>query len=304
MKFSLSENNKQTFYPSPSNENSINTLISNLLEAVSEEKNYLYLIYPKLVQNTLFDNMFDCPVLLNNITANTYFDGDVLCGELSFENISGIRYIKAFVFENHIGGTLYANCENIIEKSIEGRYTSFEIYSSSKDIESISFRLTNYSINKLMSPLYFCAYKNNLQSHLSQIFCSSIFSERDDLCFSPNEVLTFTPDSFWCPETNDKERFILFELNETIPVNRVSILQHYNAIRLEKISIFYSDDNANWKIATTIDSAANEIIENKTYTKFFTKVSGRFFKLVINRTKTDSTNYDLPNICYFDLNFV
>ena len=96
----------------------------------------------------------------------------------------------------------------------------------------------------------------------------------------------------------------MFELDETILVNRVSILQHYNAIRLEKISIFYSDDNINWKLATTIDSAENEIIENKTYTKSFTKVTGRFFKLVINRTKFDSTNYDLPNICYFDLNFI
>ena len=114
-----------------------------------------------MVQSLLIEHRFislspnlshvNIAVLLNNITANTYFDGDVLCGELSFDNISKIRYIKAFVFENHIDGTLYANCENIIEKSIEGRYTSFGIYSSNKDIESISFKLTDYSINKLMS---------------------------------------------------------------------------------------------------------------------------------------------------------
>lgn len=304
MKFSLSENNMQTFYPSPSKESSINTLIANLTEAVSKEKEYLYDMFPKLIQNTFDNNVFDCPALLLNLSAKTYFDSDLLCGELSFENISGIRYIKAFVFENHLSGILYANSDNIIEKTIDGRYTTFEIYSASEDIKSISYKLTNFTVNKLMKPLYFCVYRNNLQYHLLNISCSSVFSERDDLCFSPNEVLTFTPDSFWSPETNDKERFILFELNETIPVNRVSILQHYNAIRLEKISIFYSDDKVNWKLATTIDSAANEIIENKTYTKFFNKVYGRFFKLVINRTKKDSTNYDVPNICYFDLNFV
>ncbi len=297
MKFSFAENQMQTFYPAPVHPDAVRILCEKIAYALSEERNLLEVLYPQILLCLAENNLFGSSSILQESKHKRDLDQDMLIGSIDMETAENIDYIKVQTFGNDVEGTLQISGSEGITQKIKGTYRSYEFFMPSAKIQNITYRLKRFSLDAYRQPIYICAFRNHLRSHLRAVFCSSVYSGRADLSFRPEDTLTFDKETFWCPEIEDQERFILYALEDTVSVNRLTILQHEGAIRIRKFCVMYSLDNVQWRLAVQVEAE----IGKKAFVKTFPSVAGRYFKLTIEQTKRDELGYDLPNISFFDL---
>lgn len=297
IKYSLMENNSKTFYPAPTNKKQVTELCSMLSDLLKKEKKIISKIYSNILDALSSENDYGSINEIHNVSIKNTIDNSCFVSNIDISQ-SGIKYARICNYKFPVRGIIAIN-NQVQEIDLSTSYDKKEFFLFEHSIHSIICKLYNYTIDKMINPMYVCLCKNNLSCHITNISCSSIYSGRTDLSFSPEETLTFNRESFWSPDINDTTPYIIYELKNNVTVNRLNILQHYGAIRVKKFSVLYSNDNVSWKTIIQV----NEKLSLKPYIAYFPPVEGKYFKLKIEETIMDITGYNIPNICFFDLSY-
>ncbi len=296
IRYALLETNMRTFYPPPRSPEAVEKLCAMIRTAAGRERALLTRLYTGCLLYLSSEREFGYANLIDHTAFRGILENGRLRYAIQFTPETAFDYIRISAFHRDIRGTAAIGFPTpVCEKIEDGRDLIFE--TPDMKVKEISFELNRFSVDEQNPPLCVYACRSNLRGLLEKAECSSIYSGRTDLTFLPENTLSFDKNTFWCPEPEDRARFIRYTLKEAAAFERLVILQHYGAVRVRRFRVDYSMDGTCWHTAAAVESD----IGNTVFTQTFPKIRARFVKLIIEATAADGTGYDMPNICFFDI---
>jgi hypothetical protein len=297
IKSSLIESGRVSFYKPPQNQMAVDYIVNTYEDLIKKEKAILLSIYDKFVDFfTETDYSVNCYYQAVKKFVNTRSNPYL---KLSWRKEKTIKKIQICNIINddlrYCDGnlTLSDGTEIISNCFLNKGIFQFE---EPKTIKWLKFYPVKYFMNEKSELLIkFNINEENLLNQYNNISSSSIY-QKDNIIFSDKNVLKDNG-LFWCPDPNDKERYIEFELIKPIDFNTCYIWQDCCAVRVNGYKIEYYKNNK-WEAASVYKG---DIIGNPHISTFQNIKGAEKVKLIITNTMTDTTGYDMPNIVKFKL---
>ena len=293
IKQSSIENNMETFYPPPRSERVIDKMIDKLSDLVIQEEQLLKRLIPLLVDKMVLDNH---PWKINMATGKELIKGNDESGffyEYRWDDYIYIDSVGLYSFYNLIEGKLLLSNGTEIRTSKKDSIYSHAIYPiKDSKICWIRFYPSMHIEGIEDSLLRISAYGRNLLA-ISKASASSIFSERDDETFVPENMYDDTITS-WSPEIQDKERCLYFYFNKEQRVNTLIIRQNFFANRIREFVLEYKLSGDSWQELYRYSGTLGVACISFT----FEATSVLALRLRLVKTIMDANGYDVPQIDY------
>lgn len=293
MKQSIKENKMETFYPQPKSKQIIDNMTEKLSNLVKQEEELLKKVISLLIDKMVLDIHQN---KINMVVAKDLIKGKDESGfyyEYKWHDSIYLESLGLYSFYNLLDGKILLSDGREINTSSKDSIYSHAIYPIKESrVSWIRFYPSVHIEGKEESFFRISAYSSNLLK-TSKAFASSIFSERDDETFFPENTYEDTLTS-WSPEIDDKKRCLYFYFKDEIAINTLIIRQNFFANRIREFVLEYKLSEDNWQELYCFNGSLG--VKQNRFIFETTKILA--LRLRIIKTIMDTNGFDLPQIDY------
>lgn len=293
LKTSMIENEMQSFYPKPKNEIVCGRIAKRMTELVAQEEALLRNLFVLLTEALLDGHYIERgTVRYKNRQLRKAEGGEHIVQE--WEKPITTKCVELYSMFPLFEGTFQFS---------DGTSADIRPHGSVDCFYSITFPPKQITWVKYYPKAFvggddslFCisVCQNNLL-YSAKIIPSSVFSERNDISFAPENVLHNDQQTFWTPEVFDRERSLEFVLPEKQCISRVFLDEIHTAARITGYRfLFYCEAEDRWKCLAEHEGEFGTRLHHHRFTPVITQK----IKLVVTGTVMDETGYDIPHVAY------
>ena len=298
IKQSYIESGHVDFYSPPQNEIVVERIVTTIEALLEDEirllKDFISIMEKKRIDDRQFVNASS--FVESAFTMNFDMLSDKPCIEYRFESPVNIGLIEVYSPSESFEGVLFIeDCPFVIhDRDAEYNFLTLNAEKNNENVRSVKYYPESLTISNGVPNSSLLFYKQNLIREAT-LEASSVFSESQNISFSPRNVLT-PPSSGtdWAPEQTDEERWLLFKFDKPVSINTIIICQHLVEQRVLDYLIQ----------ATDIYGNQQDVVKNPgemgAAPSFHEVVLSdiRELKLTFTKTKMDDNGYDVPRITH------